>query len=55
MCAICFDEMHKAAKDTILSCPDCHNNIHFECMRVWLEKNITCVYCRSDVWRQYKK
>ena len=55
MCAICFDEMAEAPAEKILSCPDCHNNIHLECVRVWLERNITCVYCRSDVWRQYAK
>jgi hypothetical protein len=55
MCAICFDTMHDCATEKILSCPDCCNNIHLECVKVWLERNSTCVYCRSDVWRQYKK
>jgi hypothetical protein len=55
MCAICFDEMHGAEENKILCCPDCHNNVHLDCVKVWLERNNTCVYCRSDVWRHYKK
>ncbi len=54
-CAICFDKMHETVAEKIICCPDCHNNIHLDCMRVWLERNFTCVYCRSDIWKQYKK
>ncbi len=51
MCPICYDVM----EDTeCLNCPTCSNNVHRECMEVWLERNSTCVYCRSDVWRRWR-
>jgi hypothetical protein len=46
-CPICYDEMGNGA---CLNCPTCSNNVHRECMEVWLERNKTCVFCRSDVW-----
>lgn len=55
MCAICFDNMNENPLLDILSCPDCKNNIHKECMEVWLERSKTCAYCRSDIWKKYKK
>lgn len=47
-CPICYDEMGVGA---CLNCPTCSNNVHRECMEVWLERHSTCVFCRSDVWR----
>jgi len=46
-CPICYDEMEG---NPCLNCPTCSNNVHRECMEVWLERNRTCVFCRSDVW-----
>jgi hypothetical protein len=52
-CPICFDDI--TVEHINVSCPDCHNNIHSECMEIWLGTGkITCVYCRSDVWRRYR-
>ncbi len=51
-CPICCDEMDV---ESAVCCPSCNNNIHKVCMEVWLERNHTCVFCRSDVWRRYKK
>jgi hypothetical protein len=49
-CPICCDGMEANA---CVSCPTCSNNIHRECMEVWLERKSTCVYCRSHVWSQW--
>ncbi len=49
-CPICYDEMGDTA---CLNCPTCSNNVHRACMEVWLERNRTCVFCRSDVWRAW--
>jgi hypothetical protein len=51
-CSICFD---KLSLEAIIACPDCHNNIHKRCMEVWLEKNKTCLFCRSTSWGSYIK
>lgn len=48
LCPICYDDMLNPT--SLLSCPDCSNNVHAECMKVWLESKKTCVYCRSNVW-----
>lgn len=50
MCPICYDVMEGCVN---LNCPTCSNNVHRECMEVWLERNSTCVFCRSDVWRKW--
>ena len=51
-CPICYDEM---TGTTCLSCPTCSNNVHRDCMEVWLERHSTCVFCRSDVWRSWTR
>lgn len=53
ICAICCDS---EINIDILTCPDCHNYIHKQCMEIWLNKrnsNKLCVYCRSDIWDNY--
>ena len=52
-CMICYDIMEK---DNSVECPLCHNLVHKGCMEKWLangKKN--CIYCRSDVWKDYNK
>ena len=49
-CPICYDGLHA---QTLLCCPTCSNAVHKDCMHVWLERQTTCVYCRSNVWRLY--
>lgn len=46
-CPICYDEYGDQA---VLSCPDCGNYVHEDCIMVWLERKKTCVYCRSESW-----
>ena len=50
-CPICYDDL---SSTPCINCPTCSNNVHRECMEVWLEGHSTCVYCRSDVWRTWK-
>lgn len=49
-CPICFDPVNN---HNSVACPDCKNYIHENCMMVWLESFSTCVYCRSNAWRDY--
>lgn len=51
-CPICYDEY---GEGVVLSCPDCGNYVHEECVMVWLERNQTCVYCRSKSWSTFNK
>ena len=55
MCPICFvDFDDENNNNDLLGCPDCKNTIHKECMEKWLSVgNTTCVYCRSDKWKDY--
>lgn len=50
-CPICYDAF---SETPTLNCPACKNNMHQECMEVWLERNHTCVFCRSGVWADYR-
>ena len=61
VCGICYDDLN-VFNDTsntlsvkILSCPCCKNCTHQTCMEVWLENKDTCVFCRSDIWKNYNK
>ncbi len=53
-CPVCYDELDNENKNDLLSCPNCNNYVHNECMDVWLENRNTCVYCKSDIWKEYK-
>ena len=54
VCGICFNELKL---DTLMAmCPDCHNIVHINCMCKWMNMGKdTCVYCRSSIWKNYKK
>jgi hypothetical protein len=53
VCPICFLELKN---EEIVKCPCCNNIIHKECMEKWLGMGKSnCVYCRSDVWKDYLK
>lgn len=54
VCPICYDNLEEADKTHLLSCPQCSNYAHDECMEVWLENRDTCVYCKDDIWKNYK-
>lgn len=49
LCPICYDDMTQKE----INCPRCACNVHEKCMDVWLERQQTCVYCRSDIWKYY--
>jgi hypothetical protein len=54
VCGICFNELKL---DILMAmCPDCHNIVHINCMKKWMNMGKdTCVYCRSSIWKNYKK
>jgi hypothetical protein len=47
-CPICYDPLE--IQTDCLSCEECHNFVHTECMKIWLERSYNCVYCRSSCW-----
>ncbi len=51
-CPICC-EMLSYNTEEIVSCPTCKNVVHDECIRKWLRYNKTCVYCRSNSWKDF--
>ena len=54
LCAICFMDFEE--DEELIKCPECKKVLHKECMEKWLGVgNVTCVYCRSDVWKDYYK
>lgn len=53
-CPICFDDFQDSKVDVVF-CPCCSNGIHKHCIEKWLESKKTCVYCRSEVWKDYGK
>lgn len=55
VCCICYDDFTEE-KDKNLECILCNNLIHKMCMEKWLQTGRTnCPYCRSDVWKKYRK
>lgn len=55
MCPICFIDFEKEG-ECLLDCPECKKTIHKSCMEKWLTLGkSSCVYCRSDVWKDYNK
>ncbi len=50
-CPICYDLL---SVDVTRSCPECNNHFHSRCIEKWLQTKLTCVLCRSDVWKKYK-
>ena len=51
LCPICFLDI----ESDVIKCPECKKLLHIECMEKWLNMgNTTCVYCRSEVWKNYK-
>jgi hypothetical protein len=55
VCPICIDSFEDSAISTLRSCPACKNIVHDHCINMWMETRDTCVFCRSDIWKKYKK
>lgn len=56
-CPICYSALNDSDMSKLKSCPCCKNVVHTLCIEKWLTMATqpTCVYCRSDVWKQYSK
>src|SRR3989344_1203250 len=52
-CPICLNPLTE--QSVVVKCPKCMNVSHTLCMHKWLEEKNTCIICRSDVWKEYKK
>lgn len=52
-CSICFNNL--GAENECKSCPRCKHHFHTMCIEKWLDVSVhsNCVYCRSDVWKNY--
>lgn len=44
-CSVCYNKLD----DDIFTCNNCLNAIHTICLNIWLKKNNTCVFCRSNI------
>lgn len=51
-CPICCDLL--SSDDALISCPECNNYVHKQCMDVWIQQSKTCIYCRNS-WDNYIK
>ena len=51
-CPICCGSLIEDHK-TNVCCLQCKNEVHFECVGIWLERHNTCVYCRSETWKDF--
>jgi hypothetical protein len=49
-CSICYDTLAKGERN---QCPECHNQIHRECIKRWLQLHNTCPLCRSVRWTEF--
>ena len=50
-CPICYE--YFSDKSKCISCPECNNYVHKDCMNIWLETKDSCVYCRNSIWSNY--
>jgi hypothetical protein len=47
-CAFCFNEI---TKDDQFKCTTCKKYVHQSCLQRWLERNSSCIFCRSKIIR----
>lgn len=54
-CSICYDLLGFDLK--LVGCPTCKQSFHELCINKWLLNSNykNCVYCRSNIWKEYKK
>ncbi|KFK40025.1 hypothetical protein AALP_AA3G320300 [Arabis alpina] len=46
-CAICLDRFKMG--ETLVNLP-CSHKFHSNCLLPWLDTNVYCPYCRTDIW-----
>jgi hypothetical protein len=51
-CSICYESLDEGERS---QCPECHKQIHKDCIGRWLESHRTCPLCRSKVWERFGK
>lgn len=51
-CAFCFNEI---TKDDQFKCTTCKKYVHQSCLQRWLERNSSCIFCRSKISRPSAK
>jgi hypothetical protein len=55
-CSICCMSLEEDREQNNVACITCKNEIHLECISVWLERpENKCIYCRSDSWKYLNK
>lgn len=55
VCPICFDDFMDETVEKV-NCPLCKNYVHTACIKQWLKHGQKkCVYCRSEVWKDFGK
>ena len=55
-CAICCMSLEDNREQNNVVCITCKNDVHTECISVWLENPAkTCIYCRSDSWKYFNR
>ena len=51
VCPVCLNDLND---EELVSCPKCKNYVHTDCIKVWMTTHSNCIYCRSDVWKNFK-
>ena len=51
-CCICLDDCGE--EDALVKCIRCSQIYHQPCISIWLERNATCAYCRSQCFKYYE-
>lgn len=53
-CKLCFDSLAEDLDKTIC-CPVCHNYIHKNCAEIYISVKPECLYCKSNIWKDFNK
>jgi hypothetical protein len=51
-CPVCYNTLNE--ENETRKCPECENAVHKDCLDKWLNVNKTCVFCRSDIFKELK-
>jgi hypothetical protein len=57
VCPICYNELEKEDKLSLVNCPNCRGVAHLHCVMAWLRNapDRGCVFCKDDVIGRYIK